>query len=155
MHLFQHLAVPTNRVPPIPRLPRTVNPLLCDLPIYELTLMKPLGIMFEEGDDGVASLVVKSVLSGGSAETDGSIWPGDVVLSLNGSDVSSLEFDRAMKLLVRAPTACLLRLGRTRGKVAALRRPDGRLAFATPGDSLMRLANRCGIYVDYDCYEGQ
>jgi ferredoxin len=127
-----------------------------DIPSFEARLPKPLGIQFEEMEGG--GLEVGDVLEGGSAIESSIVWKGDVLLAVEGRDCSSFDFDSAMGLLVDAPDEVTLKLGRIRGKVAAVRFPDGphagRLIFVQPGDELMGLAAAYGCEIEYDCYAG-
>ena len=142
-----------------PHLNRPPPPTLCadEAPTYELSLPKPLGILFEEGERG-RGLVVARVLPKGSAAADGTIWPGDTLLAVGRTALAELVFDDAMAAIADAPQTVDLTLGRERGKVAAVRFADGpragSLVFARPGAALMPLAERCGFAVEYQCYEG-
>ena len=124
-----------------------------DLPSYGLTLAKPLGLAFEERDDGCTGLLVTEAVPGGSAAKDGTIWPGDLLLEVCGRDVSGMEFDDAMAVLLDAPERCDLSFGRQRGRAAALQFPD-RLVFTQPGDPIMPLAKQAGFEVEYSCMQG-
>ena len=65
-----------------PQEDRDAYPELFKLPkdCYEVILEKPLGIAFEENDDG--GVVVDYLVEGGNADKDGTIKPGDVLLLL-------------------------------------------------------------------------
>ena len=123
-----------------------------ELPSFEIRLPKPLGIAFEEGD--TSGLVVERVLEGGSAFEDGQIWPGDLLLEVNGVDVSRASFDAAMGLLTEADGSCTLLVGRARGKVAALRGPNGRLEFSAPGRLVRESSDKLGIACEFECMRG-
>lgn len=126
---------------------------MCAVEGYDLTLSKPLGIVFEEGEHG--GLVVKGLVPGGTAQLDGTIWPGDDLLSVGGCDLRGFDFDSAMAALASAPTRCKLGLGRTRGRAAAVRFDGGgKLWFAAPGDALRPLAQRARFEVEYSCSKG-
>ena len=124
---------------------------------YAVALRKPLGIRFEEREDG-RGLEVGEVLAEGSAAADGRVWPCDLLLSVGGRDCGALGFDDAMQALIDADALVELEFGRVRGRTAALRFPDGPaadfLVFARPGDALMPLARRAQCPVEYDCLEG-
>ena len=86
---------------------------------------------------------MRARLSGGSAASDGTVWPGDLLLEVCGRDVSGMDFDNTMALLIDAPERCDLTFGRVRGKTAALRfGPDQPLVFTQPGEPIMPLAER-------------
>ena len=126
-----------------------------EMPSFEITLRKPLGLALEERDDAVAGLVVTECVAGGSAASDGTIWPGDLLLEVCGRDVSGMDFDNTMTLLIDAPERCDLTFGRVRGKTAALRfGPDQPLVFTQPGEPIMPLAERAGFKVEYNCMQG-
>ena len=123
-----------------------------ELPSFHVTLPKPLGIAFEEA--GFGGLIVEKVLEGGNAFGDGQIWPGDLLLEVNGRDVSNADFDTAMGLLTDDAAQCTLLIGRERGRVAALRGPSGRLLFSEPGRSVMEASNKLGIACEFKCMNG-
>jgi ferredoxin len=129
-----------------------------ELPSYEIKLRKPLGILFGETEsDGSSNLVVMELLDGGSAKREGTLWPGDVLLGLDGRDVRALGFDACMNLLAEVPDSRELELemGRPRGRTAAVRFPDRELVFCKPGDALRPLAEQSAFAeVEYSCNEG-
>ena len=122
-----------------------------ELPSFDLTLAKPLGIVFEESDGG--GLFVAELQPGGSAAESATVWPYDLLLAVDGRDCRDADFDSAMGLLIDAPPTLTLTLGRERGRAAALRLPGG-LVFASPGDELSPILKRCRFEVEYDCLEG-
>ena len=83
-----------------PKEDREQYPALFELPegVYEVKIMKPLGIAFVEGDnvrvgmpDGV---VVDYLVEGGNAEKDGRIKPGDVLLATTACMGRDGKFER-------------------------------------------------------------
>ena len=123
------------------------------MPNFEITLQKPLGIAFGEKDGG--GLQIDEMLPEGSAAADGTSWPRDLLLEVNGEDVSSMPFDDVMERLIAAPESVELRLGRVRGRTAALRFPNReQLYFTKPGDSLKSCADVVGFPVKYNCGGG-
>ena len=118
---------------------------------FDLTLAKPLGIVFEESDGG--GLFVAELQPGGSAAASATVWPYDLLLAVDGRDCRGADFDSAMGLLIDAPPELTLTIGRERGQQAALRLPGG-LVFASPGDELSPILRRCKYEVEYDCLEG-
>ena len=68
------------------------------------SLMKPMGLVFEENDEEVGGIFVASLAEGGAAEKDGAIKPGDQLIAVNGQDVSGLGFDEALSFIINAET---------------------------------------------------
>lgn len=113
---------------------REAYPALFSLPddCYEICLNKPLGIAFIENDDG--GVCVDYLVEGGSAEVDGTIKPGDVLLATTaclGRDGTFerkiipsryLDFDSIMGAI-----------GSNEPKFHKLRKNDVILQFARPG----------------------
>jgi ferredoxin len=130
---------------------RAGSPRCEELPSFDLTLAKPLGIVFEEADSG--GLFVAELQPGGSAAASATVWPYDLLLAVDGRDCRDADFDSAMDLLIDAPPTLTLTIGRERGRAAALRLPGG-LVFASPGDELSPILRRCKYEVEYDCLEG-
>ena len=126
-----------------------------ELPSFELTLKKPLGIVFESGHEGEYGISVSEILDNGSAAQDGTIWPGDMLLEVASQNVETAGFDEAMNALMEAPELCELRFGRIRGRSAAVRfQGQSSPAFAAPGDELALLASRHDFEVQYGCKGG-
>ncbi|KAL9179612.1 hypothetical protein ACHAXT_008902 [Thalassiosira profunda] len=73
-------------------------PLSLALGEFTAELQKPLGIILEERDAG--GVKVKDLVEGGAAATNTDIVPGDVLLQVNKKDVSALDFDSVMDLLI-------------------------------------------------------
>jgi len=61
-------------------------------------LPKPLGLLLEERA-GAAGAEVASLIEGGSALSSNLVFEGDVVVSIDGKDVSSTGFDEIMEML--------------------------------------------------------
>ena len=81
-----------------PQEDRDAYPELFKLPkdCYEVILEKPLGIAFEENDDG--GVVVDYLVEGGNADKDGTIKPGDVLLLLTLALTLTLTLTLALTL---------------------------------------------------------
>eukprot|EP00536_Pseudo-nitzschia_multiseries_P004601 jgi/Psemu1/10338/gm1.10338_g len=88
----------------------TVKMMNLGLGDYSIELEKPFGMILEEreregssGSGGGGGVMVESVLkdeeSAGSAWKTGRIAPGDVLLAIDGVDVSRSDFDTVMELL--------------------------------------------------------
>lgn len=71
---------------------------------YTLELEKPLGMILEERDDntGITSggVYVKEVLPDGAASSSNQIVPRDILLSVDDTDVSNMDFDSVMNLFL-------------------------------------------------------
>lgn len=88
-----------------------------------MQLTKPLGVVLEESPNGI---VVASVQTGLAAQRSG-VQRGDMLLAINGHDVSSVEFDSLMERISRAPAACVLAFARpTEPQVHAAADPEAR-----------------------------
>lgn len=71
--------------------------------LYEVTLNKPMGIIFEDNDEAAGGgLYVAELADGGAAESLGSIRPGDQLVTVAGTRATALDFDSAMGLLGEA-----------------------------------------------------
>ena len=66
---------------------------------FTVELHKPLGIILQERDNG-KGVQVKELVKGGAADTQSDIVPGDVILQVNDIDVSTLDFDSVMDILI-------------------------------------------------------
>ena len=79
-----------------PQEDRDAYPELFKLPkdCYEVILEKPLGIAFEENDDG--GVVVDYLVEGGNADKDGTIKPGDVLLATTAAMSIGPKFERKL-----------------------------------------------------------
>ena len=106
---FGHFGVPRSLVRQ-----RGLPVQLMDQGEYSVELSKPLGIVIEEREDNIG-VKVASLIEGGNAELSSAIFPGDVLLSVQGIDLSAADFDTAMDVLIEAPA----------GRELALRFSDG------------------------------
>jgi hypothetical protein len=112
---------------------RESYPALFKLPddCYEIVLDKPLGIAFEEGDDG--GVVVDYLVEGGNAAKSGKIQPGDVLLATTGCMGRDGTFERRV-----IPSRYLdfdtimSAIGSNQAKFNKKRRNDVILQFARP-----------------------
>ena len=79
-----------------PQEDRDAYPELFKLPkdCYEVILEKPLGIAFEENEDG--GVVVDYLVEGSNAEKDGTIKPGDVLLATTAAMSIGPKFERKL-----------------------------------------------------------
>ena len=77
-----------------------------------LSLAKPLGLVLEERPGGAGGVYVESLVDGGSALASGAVQPGDVVVSVAGTVVASLDFDSVMDAIGAAPDEVALTLAR-------------------------------------------
>jgi len=64
------------------------------------TLIKPMGIVFEENDSDVGGIFALDVSEGSNAETDGTIKPGDQLVSVGGTKVTGLPFEEALGTVI-------------------------------------------------------
>mmetsp|Transcript_37442 Transcript_37442/g.37783 ORF Transcript_37442/g.37783 Transcript_37442/m.37783 type:complete len:282 (-) Transcript_37442:237-1082(-) len=94
-------------------LPRKSTSIMSSYSEYTVELSKPLGIILEECGGGQQSGVqVGSLLESGSAiKCAAKIVPGDVLLRVFDSDVSSSQFDDVMDLIVSSPENVKLTFG--------------------------------------------
>lgn len=106
---FGHFEVPRSLVRQ-----RGLPVQLMDQGEHSVELSKPLGIVIEEREDNIG-VKVASLIEGGNAELSSAIFPGDVLLSVQGIDLSAADFDTAMDVLIEAPA----------GRELALRFSDG------------------------------
>jgi hypothetical protein len=63
-------------------------------------LSKPMGIVFEENDSDFGGIFVLEINEGSSASTDGSIRPGDQLVSVGNQKVSGLQFEEALGAII-------------------------------------------------------
>ena len=79
-----------------PQEDRDAYPELFKLPAncYEVILEKPLGIAFEEGEDG--GVVVDYLVEDGNAAKDGTIQSGDVLLATTAAMAIGPKFERKL-----------------------------------------------------------
>ena len=66
---------------------------------YTVELQKPLGMILQERDNA-SGVQIKEVVEGGAAATKSQIVPGDVLLQVNGEDVSTQDFESVMDILI-------------------------------------------------------
>ncbi|KAL7525401.1 hypothetical protein ACHAXR_002929 [Thalassiosira sp. AJA248-18] len=64
------------------------------------SLVKPMGIVFEENDSEFGGIFVLEISEGSSAETDGTIRPGDQLISVGDKKVSGLPFEEALGTII-------------------------------------------------------
>jgi len=64
------------------------------------TLAKPMGIVFEENDASLGGIFALEITEGSSAETDGTIRPGDQLVSVGSKKVSGLQFEEALGTII-------------------------------------------------------
>ena len=60
------------------------------------SLSKPMGIVFEENDTEFGGIFVLEISEGSSAETDGTVRPGDQLVSVGETKVVGLQFEEAL-----------------------------------------------------------
>lgn len=77
---------------------------------FSVELSKPLGIVLEEIESGKGGLRVDSLVSGGNAAVTKSVSPGDLLLQVGETDVSSADFESVMDLLGAAESPVALTL---------------------------------------------
>jgi hypothetical protein len=83
---------------PFPQQDKDANPDLFNLPkgVYEVALPKPLGIVFEEIEQG-RGLYVKELVEGGNAEgLGGMIKPGDVLVGMTAIKIVGAKYERRL-----------------------------------------------------------
>jgi len=116
-----------------PEVDRETYPALFRLPnhCYEVMLLKPLGIAFEEGDDG--GVVVDYLVEGSNAEQSGVIQQGDVLLATTACMGRDGTFER--KLIPSRYLdfdTIMAAIGSNEPKFNKKRRNDVILQFARP-----------------------
>lgn len=123
---------------------------------YTITLRKPMGLQLEEQEPGLSGLSVRAVLPEGSAHASDRVWPGDILVGINGRDLyDETSFTYAMMQLQTAGPTAELTFCRDLSRVVAVRFPIGTVAFGTPGDSLGELALTAGYEgIRYNCRTG-
>jgi hypothetical protein len=80
---------------------------------YSVDLERPLGMILEErGKGGDSGVMVQEVMKDGSAWKNGRVAPCEVLLAIDGTDVSKSSFDSVMEILTspseNKPTTSLL-----------------------------------------------
>ena len=78
-----------------PQEDREAYPEVFNLPkgVYEVSLPKPLGIVFEEIESG-RGLYVKELVEGGYAAQSGLIQPGDVLVGMTAVKIVGAKYER-------------------------------------------------------------
>mmetsp|Transcript_13835 Transcript_13835/g.31718 ORF Transcript_13835/g.31718 Transcript_13835/m.31718 type:complete len:215 (-) Transcript_13835:16-660(-) len=117
-----------------PEIDRTTYPALFRLPdqCYEVELDKPLGIAFEEGDNG--GVVVDFLVEGGNAEQSGAIKPGDVLLATTACMGRDGTFERKLIPSRYLDFDTIMgAIGSNEAKFSKKRTNDVILQFARPG----------------------
>mmetsp|Transcript_9725 Transcript_9725/g.17548 ORF Transcript_9725/g.17548 Transcript_9725/m.17548 type:complete len:203 (-) Transcript_9725:179-787(-) len=64
------------------------------------SLAKPMGIVFEENDTEFGGIFVLEISEGSSAEVDGTVRPGDQLVSVGQSKVSGMQFEEALGKII-------------------------------------------------------
>eukprot|EP00584_Thalassiosira_punctigera_P022680 CAMPEP_0172573078 /NCGR_PEP_ID=MMETSP1067-20121228/136005_1 /TAXON_ID=265564 ORGANISM="Thalassiosira punctigera, Strain Tpunct2005C2" /NCGR_SAMPLE_ID=MMETSP1067 /ASSEMBLY_ACC=CAM_ASM_000444 /LENGTH=202 /DNA_ID=CAMNT_0013365675 /DNA_START=497 /DNA_END=1105 /DNA_ORIENTATION=+ len=64
------------------------------------SLTKPMGIVFEENDAEFGGIFVLDISEGSSAESDGTLKPGDQLVSVGDSKVYGLPFEEALGTII-------------------------------------------------------
>lgn len=65
-------------------------------------LAKPMGIVFEENDSDFGGIFVLEINEGSSAATDGTVRPGDQLVSVGDKKVSGLQFEEALGTIINS-----------------------------------------------------
>ena len=68
-------------------------------------LAKPMGIVFEENDSDFGGIFVLEINEGSSAAADGTIRPGDQLVSVGDKKVSGLQFEEALGTIINSKDA--------------------------------------------------
>ncbi|KAL7428340.1 hypothetical protein ACHAXH_002414 [Discostella pseudostelligera] len=66
------------------------------------SLAKPMGIVFEENDSEFGGIFVLEITEGSSSEIDGTLRPGDQLVSVGGTKVSGLQFEEALGKIIES-----------------------------------------------------
>ena len=64
------------------------------------SLPKPMGIVFEENDSEFGGIFVLEISEGSSAETEGTLRPGDQLVAVGTKKVSGLAFEEALGAII-------------------------------------------------------
>ena len=80
-----------------PKEDREAYPEVFNLPkgVYEVQMMKPLGIVFEEIEAG-KGLYVQELVEGGNAEKVGVVQPGDILVGITAVKIVGAKYERRM-----------------------------------------------------------
>mmetsp|Transcript_12348 Transcript_12348/g.29151 ORF Transcript_12348/g.29151 Transcript_12348/m.29151 type:complete len:205 (+) Transcript_12348:275-889(+) len=65
-----------------------------------ITLPKPMGIVFEENDSEYGGIFVLEISEGSVAEAEGTVRPGDQLVSVGGLKVSGMQFEEALGKII-------------------------------------------------------
>ncbi|KAL3933216.1 MAG: hypothetical protein SGPRY_000382 [Prymnesium sp.] len=75
---------------------------------WTVALQKPLGLLLEERDR--AGVCVSELVAGGAGAASGEIAPGDVLVRVHDSDVTTASFDAVMQMIIDGPDEVVLTL---------------------------------------------
>jgi len=64
--------------------------------VYEVSLQKPLGIVFEELDSDSKGLYVLDLVEGGNAQRDGRIQKGDLLVAITAVKIVGAKYERRL-----------------------------------------------------------
>jgi len=64
------------------------------------TLAKPMGIVFEENDSDSGGIFVLEISEGASASADGTVRPGDQLVSVGSKKVAGLPFEESLGTII-------------------------------------------------------
>lgn len=67
-----------------------------------ICLSKPMGIVFEENDSEYGGIFVQSLTEDGMAAKDGTLQPGDQLVTVGTKNVSGLDFDDALGAIIES-----------------------------------------------------
>lgn len=71
------------------------------------SLTKPMGIVFEENDTEFGGIFVLEISEGSSAETNGTIRPGDQLVSVGAEKVFGMQFEKALGTIIDSTEATI------------------------------------------------
>jgi len=82
---------------PFPAEDREEFPEVFNLPkgLYEVRLLKPLGIVFEEIEAG-QGVFVQELVEGGNAAIEGTVQPGDILVGITAVKIVGAKYERRM-----------------------------------------------------------
>ena len=69
------------------------------------SLSKPMGIVFEENDTDFGGIFVLEINEGSSAAMDGTLRPGDQLVSVGETKVSGMQFEEALGAIINSKDA--------------------------------------------------
>jgi C-terminal processing protease CtpA/Prc len=67
---------------------------------FDVTLTKPMGIVFEENDERFGGIYVKEIKSESAAAESGLLKAGDQLVEVDGTSVKGASFDRCVQRLI-------------------------------------------------------